>query len=62
LYYNVVRDLSTQIENTAFVDLWSTDSSFWVDPVADLHDGLHLNSVGNQKVLSGMQYLLTIQT
>ena len=55
LYYNVVRGLSTQIENTAFVDLWSADSLFWVDPVADLHDGLHLNKVGNQKVLAGVK-------
>ena len=53
LYFDVVRELSTQIENTAFVDLWSVDSIFWIDPVADLHDGLHLNNVGNQKVLSG---------
>ena len=58
LYTDVVYDLGKNSHNTAVVDLWHGE--FAIDSHHDLHDGLHLNALGNRKVLLAIQH--TIRT
>ena len=56
LYNEVIVDIGRNLENAVVVDLWTENGAFTVDAATDLHDGLHLNQLGNQKARSLRSY------